>query len=219
MNLSPLILSLKTTLVATFITFFLGIYAARLVLTLPKKIRAILDAIFTLPLVLPPTVLGFFLLIIFGRNSIIGQALLSIGIRIVFSWSATVIAAVIVSFPLMYRTTHAAFEQLDTSIIFAARTLKMSEHKIFWKIMIPNTFSSIIAGTILSFTRALGEFGATLMLAGNIPNKTQTISLAIYTAVSAGNMQLAFVWVMLIISISFITIMLINFCNKLEVKK
>lgn len=219
MNISPLILSLKTALTATFITFFLGIYAARLMLIIPRKLRAVFDGFFTLPLVLPPTVVGFFLLIIFGKNSIIGQALLSLGIRIVFSWSATVIAAVIVAFPLMYRTARGAFEQLDYNLICAARTIRMLEGKIFWTVIIPNTFSSIMSGTILSFTRALGEFGATLMIAGNIPNKTQTVSLAIYTAVSAGEMHLAFIWVMIICVINFSVIILMNLCNRSGVRK
>lgn len=219
MNMSPLFLSLKTALTATFITFFLGIYAARLVLNVPKKFRAVLDGIFTLPLVLPPTVVGFLLLVIFGKNSLIGQALMSVGIRIVFSWSATVIAAVIVSFPLMYRTARGSFEQLDRNIISAARTIRMSERKIFWRIIIPNCIPSITAGTVLSFTRALGEFGATLMIAGNIPNKTQTISLAIYTAVSSGDMDKALVWVIVISIINFGVIFIMNLCNKSGVRR
>lgn len=209
MDISPLFISLKTALLATAITFFLGLYAARFVMKL-SRFKGIIDGIFTLPLVLPPTVVGFFLLIICGKNSIIGQILLKFDRSIIFSWSASVIAAAVVSFPLMYRTGRGAFEQLDTNIIYAARTLGLSEQKIFWKIIMPNCLPGIAAGTILAFARALGEFGATIMVAGNIPGKTQTMSSAVYSAVQAGNRGLAYKWVLIIITISFVTIFLLN---------
>lgn len=212
MDYSPLIISLKTALASTFITFFLGIFVAYKVVKL-KKFKGIIDGIFTLPMVLPPTVVGFFLLLIFGRNGWFGQLLLSIDIKIVFSWTATVISATVVAFPLMYRTTRGAFEQIDMNLVYAARTLGMSEIKIFWRIVFPNAWCGIMAGTILAFARALGEFGATIMIAGNIPGRTQTMSTAIYSAVQAGDRETAYKWVAVILVISFSVIMLMNFWN------
>ncbi|AGA65780.1 molybdenum transport system permease [Brachyspira pilosicoli P43/6/78] len=159
---------------------------------------------------LPPTVVGFFLLIFFGRNSFIGSIVEKLGFPFIFTLRGAILASFIVSFPLMYRTSKGAFEQIDTNIINAARTLGKSENWIFWRIMLPNSWQSILGGAILSFTRALGEFGATIMIAGNIPNRTQTISLAIYTAVQAGDRALAFRWVIIIVAISFISIMMMN---------
>ena len=213
MDLSPLFISIKTAGLATAITFVLGIYFARYIKKI-KRFQGIIDGIITLPLVLPPTVVGFFLLLILGKNSFIGQFLSLFDINIIFSWEATVITAVVVSFPLMYRTTRGAFEQIDEDLIFAARTLGMSEFKIFWKIIIPLSWSGIMAGMILSFARALGEFGATIMLAGNIPHKTQTMSTAIYSAVQANDQETAFVWAGLIIILSLIVMVLMNFWLK-----
>ncbi|XVK32097.1 molybdate ABC transporter permease subunit [Pectinatus haikarae] len=209
MDYSPLLISVKTSCLATVIAFFTGIYAAYIVVRL-KHFQGILDAILTLPLVLPPTVVGFILLIAFGKNSPIGQIMMSFGYSLVFSWEATVLAAVVVAFPLMYRTTRGAFEQLDENIIYAAKTLGVSDWKIFWHIILPNTKHSLIAGVILAFTRALGEFGATIMVAGNIPGITQTISTAIYSAVQAGDNNAAFFWVGIIVAISFVVIVLMN---------
>jgi len=218
MQLSPLIISLQVACVATIITFFCGIAAARLVLKI-KKGQNILDVLFTLPLVLPPTVMGFFLLLVFGTNNPLGQLLATFGIKVVFSLSGAIIAAATVSFPLMYRTARGAFEQLDINIIYAARTLGTSEQWIFWKLIVPLSWPGIIAGTILAFTRALGEFGATIMLAGNIPGKTQTMSVAIYTAVQAGNRQLAYQWVAIICIISLITILLMNYWSNYQKRR
>lgn len=217
MDFSPLYISLKTAGLATVITFILGIYAARFICKL-KKYKGFIDGIITLPLVLPPTVVGFFLLLFLGKNSFIGQFLAVFDINIIFSWSATVITAVVVSFPLMYRTTRGAFEQIDKDLIFAARTLGMSEEKIFWKIILPLAKSSILAGAILSFARALGEFGATIMLAGNIPGKTQTMSTAIYSAVQANDQEAAFVWAGIIIVVSLMVIVLMNYWLKQQQK-
>jgi len=217
MDYSPLIVSLKTAFIATIIIFFTGIYAAYFVVKL-KKFKGIIDGIFTLPLVLPPTVIGFFLLLILGRNSFFGQFLLNFNITIVFSWTATVISATVVAFPLMYRTARGAFEQIDSNLIYAARTLGMSESKIFWRIIIPNAWSGIAAGTILSFARALGEFGATIMIAGNIRGKTQTMSTAVYSAVQAGDNQSAFKWVAIILIISFSTIITMNHWTNKQAK-
>lgn len=213
MDLSPLIISIKTASLATVITFVLGIYAARYIKRV-KKYQGIIDGIITLPLVLPPTVVGFFLLLLLGKNSFIGQFLNIFDINIVFSWPATVITATVVSFPLMYRTTRAAFEQVDRDLIAAARTLGASEERIFWKIILPLTKPSIIAGTILSFARALGEFGATIMLAGNIPGKTQTMATAIYSAVQANDQESAFIWAFIIIIFSLIVMVVMNYWLK-----
>lgn len=217
MDFSPLYISLKTAGLATIITFILGIYAARFICKL-KKYRGFIDGIITLPLVLPPTVVGFFLLLFLGKNSFIGQFLAVFDINIIFSWPATVITAVVVSFPLMYRTTRGAFEQIDKDLIFAARTLGMSEEKIFWKIILPLAKSGILAGAILSFARALGEFGATIMLAGNIPGKTQTMSTAIYSAVQANDQETAFVWAGIIIVVSLMVMVLMNYWLKQQQK-
>lgn len=209
MEITPFILSVEVAFVSTIITFFVGIYAAIIIIRI-KKFSSLFDIIFTLPLVLPPTVVGFFLLLVFGRNSFIGGLLSKVGISFVFDLKGAILASFIVAFPLMYRTSRGAFEQIDNNIINAARTLGKSENWIFWRIILPNSWQSILSGTILSFTRSLGEFGATIMIAGNIPNKTQTISLAIYTAVQAGDKELAFKWVIIIVAISFVSIMMMN---------
>lgn len=218
MDYSPLLISLKAAILATCITFILGIYSAYYSLRL-KKLKGLADGLFTLPLVLPPTVVGFLLLVLLGKNSLIGKFLLNYDISIVFSTTATVIASTVVSFPLMYRTARGAFEQVDKNIIYVARTLGLSEHEIFLKIMIPNSFNSIIAGTILAFSRALGEFGATIMIAGNIPGKTQTMAVAVYSAVQAGNRTLAYKWVGVIVIISFASMILLNMFENGKIKK
>lgn len=218
MDYSPLLISLKAAILATCITFILGIYSAYYSLRL-KKLKGLADGLFTLPLVLPPTVVGFLLLVLLGKNSLIGKFLLNSDISIVFSTMATVIASTVVSFPLMYRTARGAFEQVDKNIIYVARTLGLSEHEIFLKIMIPNSFNSIIAGTILAFARALGEFGATIMIAGNIPGRTQTMAIAVYSAVQAGNRELAYKWVGIIVIISFASMILLNMFESGKVNK
>ncbi len=217
MDFSPLYISIKTAGLATLITFICGIYAARYIGRI-KRFQGIIDGIMTLPLVLPPTVVGFFLLLFLGKNSFIGRFLQIFDINIIFSWPATVITAVVVSFPLMYRTVKGTFEQINEDYISAARTLGMSEEKIFWKITIPLSWSGIMAGTILSFARALGEFGATIMLAGNIPGKTQTMSTAIYSAVQANDQQTAFMWASIIIVLSLFVMILMNYWLKKQRK-
>ncbi|TJX63286.1 molybdate ABC transporter permease subunit [Soehngenia saccharolytica] len=221
MEISPILISLKTATVATFFTFIFGIFAAKLVLDIKsERIKAILDTVFTIPLVLPPTVVGFLLLLIFGLKRPIGRFLLEfMGIRIVFSWKATVIAAIVIAFPLMYRTARGAFEQVDESLIMAARTLGMSEKKIFFKIFLPLASPGILGGAILSFARALGEFGATAMIAGNIENKTRTLPLAIYSEVSAGNMKQATYYVVVVLAISFIVMLLMNYFARKQIVK
>ncbi|MCH3964775.1 MAG: molybdate ABC transporter permease subunit [Clostridium sp.] len=213
-DISPGLISIKTVFLATVITFFAGIGTAYWMTNYNGKLRNILDTVFTLPLVLPPTVVGFFILLFFGKNGPLGILLLKIGKTLIFSWSATVVAATIVAFPLMYRTTKGAFEQIDGNVVNAARTLGVSNRKIFWRVMIPMAWPGIAAATVLSFARALGEFGATLMVAGNIPHKTQTIPMAIYFAAENGEMDIALIWVILIVVISTVVIFLMNYWNE-----
>ena len=207
---SPLFISLATTCAATIATFFLGLLAARAMYGLRGSLRSWIDGILTLPLVLPPTVVGFFLLLLLGRRSFIGHALEQIGIVIVFSWPATVIAATVVAFPLMYRTALGAFEQVNRNLLDAARTLGASERAVFLRVLLPLAAPGVLAGTVLAFARALGEFGATLMLAGNIPGRTQTMPMAIFSAVEDGDMRAALLWVGLIVAISLGIIRLMN---------
>ena len=218
-TLSPLIISLEVAGLATVITFFLGIALAYAVLQIRSRLAAtIADAVITLPLVLPPTVVGFFLLLFLGKRSTIGSFLLSIDLPLVFTWRAAVIAAVIVSLPLMYRTARGAFEAIDRNMIHAAQTLSVSNWRIFWRIILPNARHGILAGLVLSFARALGEFGATIMFAGNIPGRTQTMSTAIYAAVQANDYDLAFRWAIVISLFSLVFIGAMNLYLKSEVR-
>lgn len=217
LDLSPLWISLKVAVPATIITFILGICAARAVVKL-KHGQAVIDGLFTLPLVLPPTVVGFFLLLIFGKNSLVGQLFSQFGFSFVFSWQGAVIASTVVSFPLMYRTVRGALEQIDPEYLYAARTLGMTEGKIFKRIIIPIAWPGILAGTILSFARALGEFGATIMIAGNIPGETQTMSVAVYTAVQAGDRKSAYLWVVVIVCLSFVMMIAMNFWTSFQAR-
>ena len=213
-DFSPLWISLATTCVATIATFFLGLLAARLMYDVHGSFRAWIDGLLTLPLVLPPTVVGFFLLLLLGRRSFIGHALEQIGIVIVFSWPATVIAATVVAFPLMYRTTLGAFEQVNPNLLDAARTLGASEWRVFRRVLLPMAAPGVLAGTVLAFARAMGEFGATLMLAGNIPGRTQTMPIAIFSATEGGDMRVAFLWVSLIVALSLAIIRLLHWERK-----
>ena len=161
MDWSPIWISMKTATLSIIITFFLGVWMARLVVSArSEKVKMVLDGILTLPMVLPPTVAGFFLLMIFGVKRPLGQLFLELfGVKIVFSWAATVIAAVAISFPLMYRAARGAFEQVDVTLIYAARTLGFSESRIFWKVILPSAMPGVLSGAILAFARGLGEFG------------------------------------------------------------
>lgn len=206
-DFSPLWVSLKTACVATLMTFFLGVVAARWVMG--HQMRGIIDGIFTLPLVLPPTVVGFLLLLLLGKNSPVGQLLDRIGISLIFTWVAVVVAATIVAFPLMYKTVLAAFEQVDPNVLSAARTLGATEWSLFWQVLLPLAWPGILAGIVLSFTRALGEFGATLMVGGSIAGVTQTVPIAIFFAAEAGNMTTALVWVLLMVAMALISVGLI----------
>ena len=211
MDFSPLWISLKTAFLATIITSIIGIFISYKMANYKGRGRGLIDGVFTLPLILPPTVIGFFLLLICGKNGFVGKIFMSFNKNIIFSWSATVIAATVVAFPMMYRTCRSAFEQIDKNMISAARTLGLSETKIFFKIAIPLAWPGIIGGLVLSFAIALGEFGATLMIAGNIPGKTQTMPVAIFFAVEGGDMNKAMLWVLIIVAISFIMIFLLNY--------
>ncbi len=216
MNFLPLWISLKTAIVATIFAFIAGIAIAKIMFNYRGKGKNLIDGVLTLPLVLPPIVMGFLLLLLFGRNSPIGQILQQWGISIIFSWEATVIASSVVAFPLMYKTTLSAFEQLDRDLINCARTLGASENRIFWQIVLPLSWRGIVSGTILTFARALGEFGATLMLAGNIPGKTQTMPLAIYFAAEGGKMEEALIWVIVLVAIALGVITTINYWSNAD---
>ena len=199
-NWSPLWISLKTGLVATVIAFFLGVFCARKIMKLRPGAKAVLDGILTLPLVLPPTVAGFFLLLIFSLKRPFGSFLLdNFDIKIVQTWKGCVIAAAVIAFPLMYRNARAAFEQVDVNLIYAGQTLGMSDRKIFWKVIVPAAGPGIASGTVLAFARAIGEYGATSMLAGNILGKTRTVSVAIASETAAGNYDVAGFWVVVIV--------------------
>lgn len=208
---TPLFISFKTGIAATVISFFGGLFAARKVVRAGERAKAIADGFLTLPIVLPPTVAGFFLLLLFSKRRPIGMFLFNqFGIKVVQTWLGCIIAATVISFPLMYRNARASFEQLDANLIYAARTLGMSELQIFWKVAVPNAGPGIIAGTILTFARALGEYGATSMLAGNIPGKTSTISQKIAMVIQDGDYLTAGVWVIIILAIAFGIIVAMN---------
>ena len=209
---SPLLISLKTGAVATVLCFFLGLFAAGQVLKLSGRARAVVDGILTLPMVLPPTVAGFFLLLIFSLRRPFGAFLYQeMGIKVIQTWLGCILAASVISFPLMYRNARAAFEQVDVNLIYAGRTLGMSETKIFWRVIVPTAGPGIASGTILTFARALGEYGATSMLAGNIAGKTGTISQKIATAIAQnGDYVTAGIWVAIVLLIAFFIVFLMN---------
>ena len=212
-DLSPLIISLRTATLSIIVTFFLGVAAAQLVYRLKSKtMKTILDGLFTLPLVFPPTVAGFFLLYIFGMRRPIGKFFIEyFAVKVAFSWGATVLAAVVISFPLMYRAARGAFEQVDPDVLSAGRTIGMCEWKIFWKVQLPIAWPGVISGAVLAFARGLGEFGATAMIAGNIKGKTRTLPLAVYSAVASGNMKEAGEYVAVLVCISFIVVICMNY--------
>jgi molybdate ABC transporter permease protein len=209
-DLSPLWISLKTSICATIISFFLGIFLAKLMFSYRSQYKGIIDGILTLPIVLPPTVLGLLLLLLLGKNSLIGKILQHFNITIIFSWSATVIASTVVAFPLMYKTVLSAFKQVNPNLIDCARTLGASENQIFMQILLPLALPGVFAGTVLAFARALGEFGATLMLAGSIAGQTQTMPIAIFFAAESGRMDIALLWVGILVSIAVAAIFIIE---------
>ena len=208
---TPVILSLKVASVALILAFTFGVLTARLMTKYQFKGKVVLETILMLPLVLPPTVGGFILIIIFGKNSFIGQLIqLVFDHGILFTVYAAIIASTVVAFPLMYQSAKNGFLSIDEHIIEAARVDGNSDMRIFFKIIIPLSKNLLITGAMLSFARALGEFGATLMFAGNIPGKTQTLPTAVYSAIQSGNMTLAWLWVISIITISFVMMLFIR---------
>ena len=216
---SPLFISLKTGAVATFISFFLGIFAARKVVKATPGKKAVIDGILTLPMVLPPTVAGFFLLLLFSRRRPLGEFLFEqFDFKVVQTWLGCVIAATVIAFPLMYRNARAAMEQIDMNLVYAGRTLGMSDTKIFWTVIVPTAGPGIASGTILTFARALGEYGATSMLAGNIPGKTGTISQKIAMVIQDGDYLTAGIWTAVVMIIAFLVIFLMNLISGKKMK-
>ncbi|WP_164670544.1 molybdate ABC transporter permease subunit [Virgibacillus doumboii] len=211
MDYTPLFLSLKIAGIATVIVFVVGIFLARIIARNHFPGKRILESLLMLPLVLPPTVVGFGLLYLFGQNGPLGSLLLDwFDLQVVFTWIGAVIAAIVVSFPLMYQSAAASFQNFDRNIENAALTMGASKWKVFRTITFPLAWPGLLAGLVLTFARALGEFGATLMIAGYIPNQTETIPLAIYFAVEAGNMKSATFWVIGIIAVGFSAILWLN---------
>ena len=216
---SPLFISLKTGVAATFISFFLGIFAARKVVKATPGKKAVIDGILTLPMVLPPTAAGFFLLLLFSRRRPLGEFLFEqFDFKVVQTWLGCVIAATVIAFPLMYRNARAAMEQIDMNLVYAGRTLGMSDTKIFWTVIVPTAGPGIASGTILTFARALGEYGATSMLAGNIPGKTGTISQKIAMVIQDGDYFTAGIWVAVVMIIAFLVIFLMNLISGKKMK-
>ncbi|KAM3094990.1 molybdate ABC transporter permease subunit [Phormidesmis sp. 146-12] len=214
LDLSPFWISLKTAGLATIVTFLLGTAAAYWMLGYRGRWKAIIEGILIAPLILPPTVVGFLLLLLFGRNGPLGNLMEQFDFTIIFTWYAAVVAAIVVSFPLMYKTALGAFEQIDSSLLQVARTLGASELRIFRQILLPLSVPGLLAGSTLAFARALGEFGATLMLAGNIPGETQTMPMAIYFAVEAGDLGQAWLWASVIMALSLSGLIMVNLWQK-----
>lgn len=206
----PLWVSVKTSGAALAVVFVLGLLAAWRTVGTSSRLKGVLDSIFTVPMVLPPTVCGFLLLLMFGRSTALGRWFVEHGLSLVFTWPAAVISAVVVSFPLMYRTALGAFEALDPQMLDAARTLGWGEGRIFRRLMLPLAWPSIAAGTVLAFARAMGEFGCTLFFAGNYAGITQTIPIAIYFEWMGGDTPVAIFWVVVVIAFSFLVILVIN---------
>lgn len=220
MDHSPILISMKTAALTIVLVFFVGLFAARFVAGLRSQTaKTLLDGLFTLPLVLPPTVAGFFLLYIFGIHRPVGKFFVDyFGIKIAFSWGATVLAAFVISFPLMYRSARGALEQVDENLLHAARSLGFSEWRSFWRIQFPAALPGIVSGGILAFARGLGEFGATAMIAGNIAGKTRTLPLAVYSAVAAGDEKTAGFYVAVLVGISFVAVVLMDYFARKERK-
>ena len=215
MDWFPLLNSIRIAALSTVIVFFLGIFAAYFIAKAPRGIKGLLDVILTLPLVLPPTVVGYLLLLVLGPKRILGRWLLdTFGLRVTMTWQAGVFAAVAVSFPLMYRTARGAFESFDETLAHAGRTLGLSSTYIFWRVRMPVCRQGILAGTVLTFARALGEYGATSMLAGYTPGRTATISTAVYQLWRTGEDGLAFRWVLVNLSISAVVLLAVNLLER-----
>ena len=196
------------------IVFFTGIFAAYYVAKLPRIVKGILDVILTLPMVLPPTVCGYFLLLLVGAKRPLGMLLNTIGIRFVMSWYGAVLAAVVVSFPLMYRTARGAFESFDETLAYSGKTIGLPDAYIFWRIRMPYCRQGILAGMILAFARALGEYGATSMLVGYTPGRTATISTSVYQYWRTNDEKNAMLWVVVNLAISAAVLLAVNLLEK-----
>lgn len=214
MDWYPLWNSLRIAAFSCVIVFFLGIFSAYYVARLPRAVKGILDVFFTLPMVLPPTVCGYFLLLIFGVKRPVGIFLLKFGIQFAMTWYGAILSSAVVAFPLMYRTARGAFESFDETLAYSGQTLGLSNTYIFWRIRMPACRQGILAGTVLAFARALGEYGATSMLVGYIPGKTATISTTVYQLWRTNNEAEAFRWVMINLAISAVILLIVNMLEK-----
>ena len=214
MDWYPLWNSLRIAAVSSVIVFFLGIFFAYYVAKLPRVLKGVLDVILTLPLVLPPTVVGYFLLLIFGVNRPLGQLLGTMGIRFVMTWYGGIVTASVVAFPLMYRTARGAFESFDSTLAYSGQTLGLSNTFIFWRIRMPYCRQGILAGAVLAFARALGEYGATSMLIGYTPGRTATISTSVYQYWRTGDDRSAMIWVLITLAISAVVLLSVNLLEK-----
>lgn len=211
MDWFPLYNSLRVALISTVITFFLGIFTAHYIAKTPRMVKGVLDCVLTLPLVLPPTVVGFFLLKTVGPLGPVGSAVLRLwGFKLTMAWYSAIFATTIVSFPLMYRTARGAFESFDKTLLYSGQTLGLSDTYLFWRVVMPNCKQGILAGTVLAFARALGEYGATSMVTGYIPGRTATVSTTVYQLWREGNDALAYKWVAVNLVISFIVLAAVN---------
>lgn len=218
-DFTPLLLSLKIAGISIVIVFVVGVSLARYLSRREFFGKNFLESLFLLPLVLPPTVVGFGLLVVFGKNGIIGSWLYEHGIQLIFDWKGAVVASTVVSFPLMYQSAQAAFKTLDDRLEKAALTMGASRIRMFFTVTLPLVWPGLLAGLILAFARALGEFGATLMLAGYIPGKTDTISLVIYFSVQQGKMEQATFWVVIIVALGLSAIMWLNWWTKRNLRR
>ncbi|MDO5424597.1 MAG: molybdate ABC transporter permease subunit [Eubacteriales bacterium] len=215
MDWYPLFNSLRIALISSVIVFFAGIFAAYYIAKLPPLLKGILDVVLTLPLVLPPTVVGYFLLILTGPKRPLGSWVLStFGVKLVMTWYSGIFAAVVIAFPLMYRTARGAFESFDETLAFSGKTLGLSNTYIFWRIRMPACKQGIMAGAVLAFARALGEYGATSMVAGYTPGRTATISTTVYQLWRTNDDELAFKWVMINIAISAVVLLAVNLLER-----
>jgi molybdate transport system permease protein len=219
MDLYPLYNALRIAAISCVIVFFAGIAAAQWTSRLPCAVKGVLDVVLTLPLVLPPTVVGYFLLVLLGPKRVFGAWMMSaFHVRLTMVWYSAVFASVVVAFPLMYRTARGAFESFDPTLRASAQTLGLSNRYIFWRIQMPCCRQGILAGTVLAFARALGEYGATSMVAGYTPGRTATISTTVYQLWRTNNDALAFRWVMMNVAISFVVLMAVNLLERRERK-
>ncbi len=210
MDWYPLLNSLRIAAISCVMVFFAGIFFAYYAAKLPRAVKGILDVILTLPMVLPPTVCGYFLLLIFGAKRPVGAFLLQYGIKFAMNWYGGILAAAVVAFPLMYRTARGAFEAFDQNLAYAGQTLGLSNAYIFWRIRMPACKQGILAGTVLAFARALGEYGATSMLIGYTPGRTATISTTVYQLWRTNDERGAFFWVLVNLAISTVVLLTVN---------